>query len=316
MKKSFPVKLSPAYKDYLWGGERLKTVFRKESDLTPRAESWELALHPDGECTVASGDSRGLSFGAYLDWLGKEALGTAAAGLDRFPLLVKLIDASQDLSVQVHPADAYALREEGELGKTEMWYILEAEEGASLYYGFRRPVTREEYARAVEEERLTELLLRVPVKRGDCFFIEAGTVHAIGGGILLCEVQQNSNLTYRVFDYGRRDKAGNLRPLHTARALEVSSLAPAPAVCEVPEGEDVLLATCPYFTCRRLRPAGECRVPLDKTSFRSLLVTRGEGELSLAGEGLSLSMGDSVFIPAQEGAFTLCGDLEVILTHL
>ena len=316
MEKRFPVKLSPAYKDYLWGGERLRTVFSKKTDLSPLAESWELSLHPDGESRVASGPHAGRALSEYLSALGEEVLGTAAARFDRFPILIKLIDAKKDLSVQVHPDDAYALSHEGEYGKTEMWYILDAEEGAALYYGFRRPVTREEYERAIAEERLTELLLRVPVKRGDCFFIEAGTVHAIGAGILLAEIQENSNTTYRVYDYGRRDKDGNLRPLHTERALAVSTLSPAPAAKRPEEGEDVLLASCPYFTCRRLRVEGEACILLDEESFRSLLVTEGEGELIMEGKTLSLARGDSIFVPAQNGSLALRGKLEVILTHL
>jgi mannose-6-phosphate isomerase len=224
MTKYDPVKLSPTFKDYLWGGERLKNEFNKKCDMTPLAESWELSAHRDGQSVVIGGEYDGLSLTEYIERIGKEALGENSAKYDYFPLLIKLIDAKGDLSVQVHPSDEYALKNEGEYGKAEMWYILDCDEGACLYYGFSRTVSREEYADAIKEGRLCELLNRVPVKKGDVFFIPAGTVHAIGSGILICEIQQNSNTTYRVFDYNRRDKNGNLRPLHIEKALEVSCL--------------------------------------------------------------------------------------------
>ena len=244
MSNLHPVKLSPAFKDYLWGGERLKTEFNKNTDMTPLAESWELSAHKDGQSIVAEGDYKGMTLTAYLETLGKEALGTACEKYDYFPLLIKLIDAKGDLSVQVHPSDEYALEHEGEYGKTEMWYILDCEEGAALYYGFTKDTTIEEYEAAIKEGRLTDILNRVPVKRGDVFFIPAGTVHAIGAGILICEIQQNSNTTYRVYDNNRRDKNGNLRPHHVEKALAVSDLKKSPALPESPDGDNVLLAEC------------------------------------------------------------------------
>ncbi len=316
MKQLLPVKLSPAFKDYLWGGNKLKTDFGKKTDLLPLAESWELSAHRDGESTVSGGEFDGLPLTAYLERIGKAALGTAAARFDYFPVLIKFIDAKGDLSVQVHPDDAYARANEGEYGKTEMWYILDCEEGAALYYGFSRDITREEYENAIKSNTLTEILNRVPVKRGDVFFIPAGTVHAIGAGIVICEIQQNSNTTYRVYDYGRRDKNGNTRPLHIEKALEVSTLTSSPAITNTPDGQDVLLAACPYFTVRRLRIDGEASYESDTVSFRSLIVTHGCGKLTMHDETLTFKKGDSIFIPAQDAAFTLAGSCELILTHI
>lgn len=310
-----PVKLTPAFKDYLWGGQRLKTDFYKDTDLTPLAESWELSAHRDGQSTVATGVYRGMTFTAYLEVLGKAALGTACGKYDYFPLLIKLIDAKGDLSVQVHPSDEYALEHEGEYGKTEMWYVLDCEEGAALYYGFKEDTTREEYETAIKEGRLTDILNRVPVKRGDVFFIPAGTVHAIGAGILICEIQQNSNTTYRVYDYNRRDKNGNLRPLHVEKALAVSDLRKSPALPEIPDGEDVLLAECGYFAVRRLRFAGRGTVTATAESFTALTVTEGEGTLSDGESTLSFRKGDTLFIPAQEADFTITGACEMILSR-
>ena len=312
MSNLFPVKLTPAFKDYLWGGDRLKTEFNKNTDMTPLAESCELSAHKDGQSVVTTGDYAGLPLTDYIAALGKEALGTACEKYNYFPLLIKLIDAKGDLSVQVHPSDEYALEHEGEYGKTEMWYILDCEEGAALYYGFKEDTTREAYESAIKEGRLTDILNRVPVKRGDVFFIPAGTVHAIGAGILICEIQQNSNTTYRVYDYNRRDKDGNLRPLHVAKALEVSNLQKSPDLPATPEGADILLAECEYFEVRRLRVDGTTTVTADETSFVSLMVTDGEGILTFADGEIAFRKGDSLFIPAQNATFTVSGTCELI----
>ena len=311
-----PVKLAPAFKDYLWGGERLKTEFHKNTDLTPLAESWELSAHKDGQSVVTTGAYAGLPLGDYIAAIGREALGVNSRKYDYFPLLIKLIDAKGDLSVQVHPSDEYALTHEGEYGKTEMWYILDCDEGAALYYGFAQDTTREEYEAAIREGRLTDLLNRVPVKRGDVFFIPTGTVHAIGAGILICEIQQNSNTTYRVYDYDRRDKSGNLRPLHIEKALAVSYLNKSPALPPIPDGDDVLLAACSYFEARRLRFSGEGTVAVNGESFTSLTVTEGQGALLHDGGRLDFTKGDTLFIPAQEKIFAVNGNCEMILSRV
>ena len=310
--KYTPVKLRPAYKDYLWGGLRLKSEFNKNCDLERLAESWELSAHKDGQSRIAGGVHDGLTLSAYLDIVGHAVLGTSCQKYDYFPLLIKLIDAKGDLSVQVHPSDDYALAHEGEYGKTEMWYILDCEEGSSLYYGFSKDVTREAYESAIRDGRLTEILNQVPVKRGDVFFIPAGTVHAIGAGILICEIQQNSNTTYRVYDYNRRDKDGNLRPLHIEKALEVSCLDKSPALPEIPDGDNVLLASCSYFEVRRLRINGEGRIAVGEDSFISLMVTEGGGSLFFDGGRLDFAKGDSLLIPAQAANFRIAGKCEII----
>jgi mannose-6-phosphate isomerase len=312
MSNITPVKLTPAFKDYLWGGVRLKTEFNKNCDFDRVAESWELSAHKDGQSVVCGGAYDGLTLTAYVDALGKAALGTNSAKYDYFPLLIKLIDAKGDLSVQVHPSDAYALEHEGEYGKTEMWYVLDCDEGAALYYGFTRDITREEYETAIKDGKLTDILNRVDVKRGDVFFIPAGTVHAIGAGILICEIQQNSNTTYRVYDYNRRDKDGNLRPLHVAKALEVSNLQKSPDLPATPDGEDILLAACEYFEVRRLRVDSTTAVTADETSFVSLMATDGAGVLSFDGGEIPFEKGDSLFIPAQNATFTVSGKCELV----
>lgn len=312
-----PVKLSPAFKDYLWGGERLRTDFHKQSDLVPLAESWELSAHRDGESTVSGGEFDGLSLTAYLEAIGgKRALGTHADRFDYFPVLIKFIDAKKDLSVQVHPDDAYALEHEGEYGKTEMWYVLDCEEGAALYYGFSRDVTKEEYATAIQNGTLTDLLCRVPVRKGDVFFIPAGTVHAIGAGIVICEIQQNSNTTYRVYDYNRRDKDGNLRPLHVEKALAVSSLGKAPERYSLPDAAEVRIATSEYFKVTRLRVHERLPQYISVYSFHALTVTEGSGVLITNEEEIPFRKGDTIFIPAQTAKYVLEGTCELILTQI
>ena len=316
MNKKRPVKLSPAYKDYLWGGERLKTYYGKQTELSPLAESWELSVHKDGQSIVASGECQGMTFGDYLDLIGKAALGKRAERFDYFPLLIKFIDAKQQLSVQVHPSDEYAFSNEGEYGKTEMWYVIDCDDGASLYYGFSRDVTREEYRKAIDDGRLTDLLWEVPVKRGDVFFIPSGTVHAIGAGILICEIQQNSNTTYRVFDYNRRDKNGNLRDLHVDKAVEVSCLEKSRKIEVVSDGDEVTLASCEYFDVKRLDLDGEKEIFVDEESFLSLIAIQGDAVLSFKDEKMKICAGESVFIPADAGAMLLNGKCQLILSRI
>ncbi len=294
-------KLIPECKDNLWGGTRLIEKYGKITDKSPCAESWELSCHKDGPSRLSDGR-------LITEALGDEELGENIKGFPFFPMLIKLIDAKENLSVQVHPSDAYALKNENSFGKTEMWYIVEADEGAGIYLGFTREVTRSEAEAAIRENRLTELLNFFPVKAGDCFFIPSGTIHAIGGGCLISEIQQNSNLTYRVYDYGRRDKDGNTRELHVEKALAVSDF----GKYERRALPDRLLGISKYFTVRKVCVSGEVRFPLDGRTFKSFTVVRGAGRLG----DEKISAGDSYFIPATEKEFTLSGDMDIILSEV
>jgi len=313
MSNLSPVKLSPAFKDYLWGGIKLKEKYNKKSDLDIVAESWEMSCHKDGQSVVATGEYRGKTLSEYVEILGKSALGKKAEKFSYFPLLIKFIDAKDNLSIQVHPADDYALKVEGEYGKTEMWYVLEAEEGAYLYYGFNQDITKEEFAERIKNNTILEVLNKVNVKKGDVFFIDAGTVHAIGAGLMICEIQQNSNTTYRVYDYDRRDKEGNARPLHVDKAIEVSKLTKA---LELKESDDDVLATCEYFTVKKVIVKGDNKVSVNDDSFVSLIVVDGDGAVALGDDKLAVTKGDSIFVPAQKGEIALAGDMEVIVSSL
>ena len=223
-----PFLLQPAAKDYLWGGSRLNDDFGKQIPVSPLAETWECSTHPDGLSVVSSGAYAGMTLREVLSlhpaYLGSHPL-LLTGGRPELPILVKLIDAKKDLSIQVHPDDAYALSHENSLGKTEMWYVLHAAKDAQLIYGFRQNVTREQVIEGVQSGSLGNQLNHVPVAKDDVFFIEPGTVHAIGAGVLLAEVQESSNLTYRLYDYNRIDKNGEKRPLHVDKALDVANLA-------------------------------------------------------------------------------------------
>ena len=294
-------KLYPECKDYIWGGEKLKTKYGKITDKSPCAESWELSFHKDGMTRLSDGRT-------LAEAVTPADIGTRAAKFENFPVLIKFIDALSDLSVQVHPSDEYALKNENSYGKTEMWYVVEAEEGAGIYLGFKESITKEEFAEAIREKRLTELLNFFEVKAGDCFFIPSGTIHAIGKGCLICEIQQNSNLTYRVYDYGRVDKFGKERELHIDKALAVTNTEKfAPTVFP---GD--VLGECEYFKVRKLSLSGSAVLKADKDSFNAVTCISGEGKI----DGQNLSTGDTFFVPAGYGEYTLTGNAEIILTEI
>ena len=300
------LKLVPECKDNIWGGVKLKEKYGKQTDKDPVAESWELSFHKDGPTRLANGKT-------LQEEVTAKELGRNCDGFPFFPMLVKLIDAKQDLSVQVHPSDAYALEHENSFGKTEMWYIVEAEKGAGIYLGFKKDVTQEEYETAIKENTLTDLLNFFEVKAGDCYFIPSGTIHAIATGCLICEIQQNSNLTYRVYDYGRRDKNGNLRELHVEKALKVTDLQKyeyTPLNLKTAQGE--LLGLSRYFTTTSVVVQGEASVTADKNSFKCITCVDGEGNA----DGKAVKAGDSLFVPAGYGKVKLSGDMRLIMAEV
>lgn len=300
------VKLYPECKDNLWGGVKLRDKYGKQTKKTPVAESWELSFHKDGPTRLADGKT-------LQESATEKDLGENCKDFPFFPTLAKFIDAKQDLSVQVHPSDAYALANENSFGKTEMWYIVEAEKGAGIYLGFKKPVTKAEYEKAIAEHTLTELLNFFEVKAGECYFIPSGTIHAIGAGCLICEIQQNSNLTYRVYDYGRKDANGKERELHVEKALQVTALdkyAYTPLGLESEQGE--LLGLSRYFTTTAVNVNGEKKLFADKNSFKFIACVDGKGGI----DGKEIALGDSYFVPAGYGDFTLSGKMRLIVAEV
>ncbi|MBP0956246.1 MAG: class I mannose-6-phosphate isomerase [Oscillospiraceae bacterium] len=317
-----PIKLKPAFKDYLWGGTRLRDDFGKDCDFEKIAESWELSCHKDGNSVVAEGEFAGLTLAEYIEKNGKKVLGTNCDKFENFPILIKLIDAKDNLSVQVHPDNEYAMRVEGEYGKTEMWYIVDCDEGATLLYGFKHEISKEEFRERIENNTLLEVTNAVPVKKGDVFFIQAGTLHAIGKGILIAEIQQNSNTTYRIYDYGRVGADGKPRQLHIDKAVDVTNLCPAkPYPVTDPVQKDgwseKRLSSCEYFTVDALEIDTRASLEADNKSFVHILVTEGgcvfSAENSSAAE---LGKGDSLFVPAGLGKFELTGSCSAVMTHI
>lgn len=319
------VKLAPAFKDYLWGGTRLKEIYHKNCEYDMIAESWELSAHTDGQSTVVSGRHKGMLFGEYLERIGKESLGWKCRSLARFPILIKFIDAKEALSVQVHPDDDYALEEENEYGKNEMWYVVDCEPDAYIYCGFTREVSVDEVREKIHDHTILEILNKIPVKKGDVYFIPAGTVHAIGKGLLICEVQQSSACTYRLYDYDRRDRFGNYRELHLEKALDVMSRIPwMPQKLEdgVVSGagyDERLLCSCKYFICTFYAVKGEMELAMTEDSFLSVLCLTGQGLLSIADSDfppMSFSAGESIFLPRAESVCRIEGNCEVIVTKV
>ena len=314
-----PLKLSPHFTDYLWGGRKLVTDFNKHCDYDKVAESWELSCHKDGHSVITNGEFAGKTLQEYIDANGKAVLGTDCDKFENFPILIKLIDARDNLSVQVHPKNEYALKVEGEYGKTEMWYIVDCEPGATLLYGFKEPISKEEFKERIENNTLLEVTNAVEVHKGDCFFIEAGTLHAIGKGILIAEIQQNSNTTYRIYDYGRVGADGKPRQLHIDKALDVTELRlPTPPAKEPKESKDGYdvepLAACEYFNVKKLDINEKAELIADEKSFHAVMILSNEATIKYEGGKLDLIKGDTVFIPANMGKYSIIGNCEAILT--
>lgn len=313
-----PIKLNPVFKEIIWGGNRLKTEYNKKSSLNNIAESWELTVRPDGMNTIIGGEFDGCTMQEYIEKNGENVVSNKKEPF--FPLLIKFIDAEDNLSVQVHPDDEYGLKNANSLGKTEMWYIIDAKPGAQLVYGLKPGVTVEEFKTAIEENKVEEKLNYVNVKKGDVFFIPSGLVHAIGSGILLAEIQQNSNITYRVYDYNRIGKDGKPRELHVQDALNVIVNRNPDEIEKIQYSANVknnnTLACCEYFNVEKHNIDGHLQFSTNVESFASLLCLSGKGNIIYNDEIFTLEKGDSYFIPASLGSFTVEGSLEIIISKI
>jgi len=326
-KKNCPFLLAPAAKNYLWGGDKLNTVFSKGIDMSPLAETWECSTHPNGQSIVASGPYTGLTLSEVLK-VHPEYVGThpqAPAG--DIPILVKFIDARLDLSIQVHPSDEYAFKfENGQRGKTEMWYVIDAEKDASVIYGFRHNTSEKKVREALASNKLERFLNRVPAKKNDVFFIESGTIHAIGKGCLIAEIQESSDLTYRLYDYGRVDKYGKSRELHVEKALKVmnrkaSDTPKQPVrVLRYKNGRATeLLGRCRYFQVERMlvntqRTREMADYQTGTSTFQILLCYSGCGVLinTLDQTSINLFQGDCVFVPANSVPMKIHGRMKLL----
>ncbi len=301
----YPLRFTPIFKERLWGGNKLREILKKEV-IGPRiGESWEISTVNNNVSEVANGVLVGRSLTSLIQEFGPRLVGGKVHKQfrDDFPLLIKFIDAEKDLSIQLHPNDELAKKRHNSFGKTEMWHIMQAEKGARLIMGFSREVTKEEYQQHLNDKRLTELLHYEEVVSGDTFFIETGTIHAIGAGILLAEIQQTSDITYRVYDFDRKDKDGKPRELHTELALDAIDLK-GRQDHKVHYHKDVnstnAMVQCPYFTTDYISVKGE--VILDHTvkdSFFIYLCVSGSAALQVHGERYGISKGETLLVPAE-----------------
>ena len=317
------IKLEPVFKDYLWGGTRLRDEYGKQSDLDIIAESWELSTHPAGNSIIASGTHKGMLFGEYIDKYREEVVGWKCKAFSKFPILIKLIDSRQALSVQVHPDDDFAMAYENEYGKNEMWYIVDCDEDAFIYCGFNKNLTEAEISERLRHNIIEEVLNKIPVHKGDAYFIPAGTVHAIGKGILICEIQQNSNCTYRLYDYNRRDKNGNLRELHIDKALQVLNMdkyepynSNNDEIADENENVKKELCACKYFEVTAVKLKEKYDFTVDLSSFTAIVAVNGNGTIKTGAQSIAFKRGETMFLPAGIGDVRVNGNCELVISHI
>ena len=319
-KNLYPLKLKPVLKDIIWGGQRLASEYGKSDDPNKKiAESWELAVHKNGVNIIENGEYAGKS----LEDLFKadKSIVSPDYNSDKFPLLIKFIDAEQNLSVQVHPDNEYAQKHENEFGKTEMWYIIDAKPGAKIVYGLNDNYMREDLQNFINENKFEDCLNYIEVKPGDVYFIPAGLVHAIGEGILIAEIQQNSDTTYRFYDYNRIDANGNPRELHIKQALDVCIKTKTEYVNPKIKYDNIIwletLSQCEYFIVNKILVKNINKATIDCTEyFCSAICIDGQGEIIYKRKKYKIKKGDSYFFPAGIDKSEINGSLEIIITNL
>lgn len=317
-----PCKIVPYISSTIWGGKRLIEEYGVKTDKENAAEAWVLSCHPNGCGVISGGELDGKTLREVYE-ADRSICGSKGEKFKEFPILIKFIDARDNLSIQVHPDEEYARRVENGAGKTECWYILDCDDDAELALGFKKTIDRETFRASIKDNTLMDYVEKVKVKKGDFFFIEAGTLHAICKGVLLAEVQQNSDMTYRVYDYDRRGKDGKPRELHVEKAVDVTNTVPFAPV--EPSKEDMakfntdarqLLTSCDLFSVCHVNCADTYAESANADSFVSLLVLSGEGTFTCGDTVLPLTKGESVFVPASAGAFTVKGEIELLETRI
>lgn len=310
-------RLTPIYKDYLWGGNKLQSKYHKnDTDKEIVAESWELSTHPDGISRI---NNELLS--EYLKE-NPQILGAKCKENDS-PLLIKYIDAKGKLSIQVHPDDVYAKMNEHDNGKTELWYVVEADENAYIYLGLKQTITKSEFCEAISTSTITDCLNKVSVKKGNVFLVEPGTLHSIGEGCLIAEIQKKSNITYRAYDFNRKDQNGNLRPLHIDKALEVTNLKqsnhdglPDEIIKQTTSTTIERLKTCDYFTVDYYAIKNKETFNVNEESFKVLMLTTGNAAVSTGEETVFLEQGESIFLSAGDYEVSVTGVCEFLIVSL
>lgn len=317
----YPLFFKPVYKEIIWGGRNLESVFSRALPPGNIAESWEVCCHKSGTSMVSKGPLSEKTLAELIDNDKLGLLGSKCLHMDRFPLLIKFLDANDKLSVQVHPDNDYGLRVEGDLGKTEMWYILDAKPDARLIYGTKPGVAREDFEKAAISGNLEECLNFVPVKKGDTIYIPAGTLHAILDGIILAEIQQNSDTTYRVYDWNRVDKNGKSRELHISKALDVINFhfkgeITSPAAHNHNGYSSSTLVSCEFFTVEKIDITDEYS---DKTNGETFIIftsTNGSGKVVHNEREYEIKPGTTFMVPASMGEFKIVGEMTLLKSYL
>ncbi|RAK20386.1 mannose-6-phosphate isomerase type 1 [Anoxybacillus vitaminiphilus] len=311
-----PIFLRPIFQERIWGGTKLRDLYGYDIPSERTGECWAISAHPNGQSVVRFGEFEGMTLGELWDEH-RELFGHYDS--DRFPLLTKILDANEDLSVQVHPHDEYArIYENGELGKTECWYVIDCEEDAEIIFGHNAS-TKEELVEMIEKGQWDKLLRRVKVKPGDFFYVPSGTIHALCSGLLILETQQSSDTTYRVYDYDRRDKDGNLRELHLEKAIDVTTVPHVqekvePAVVKTAGATITTFVESEYFTVYKWDVHHQLELEQDKP-FMLVSVIDGEGTIGTEEGEWEIRKGDHFILPYQLGTFRINGNVQMIVSH-
>lgn len=312
-----PLFMEPIYKDYIWGGTRLKEYLKKDIKTDTAAESWEVSTNDAGLSKIQTGQTlKELFEDASIK---EEIFGTKTKNMKEFPLLIKFIDAKDNLSVQVHPNDEYALKYENDKGKTEMWYVMDCDEDAKIICGIKEGIKQEEISNTIREGKIREILNEVSIHKGDVIFIPSGTIHAILKGTLICEIQQNSNLTYRVYDWDRIGKDGKPRELHIQKAIDVIKKDLEQKIVttsnqKVDTCNNVI--TCDYFKVDTISISSKYKKTSNVETFEAIMIVEGNGKIKTNGKEYKVRLGDSFIIPASLGEYEIEGNIKLLKTYL
>lgn len=312
----YPLLFEPIFKERIWGGTKLKEILNKSFDGSQIGESWELSTVENDISVVANGAFEGMNLNQLIEKYPTEVLGIKTIQYfgNNFPLLFKFIDAKEDLSIQVHPNDALAKERHNSFGKTEMWYVMQADDNARLVVGFKDKTNKKEYQEHLENKTLVAVLNEAPVKVGDAFFLETGTVHAIGAGVLIAEIQQTSDITYRLYDWDRVDVNGVGRELHTDLALDAINFEPTNTKLdyEVVKNKSVNLVECPFFKTNILQISDIYNWKKTKESFTVLMCTEGSFTINMLHFKAEFKKGDTILIPAIIDSFDIIGEASLL----
>ncbi|OMQ09908.1 type I phosphomannose isomerase catalytic subunit [[Flexibacter] sp. ATCC 35103] len=318
--KSYPLQFEPILKDRIWGGEKLKTILHKPIVSNITGENWELSTVEGDVSVVANGVLKGKSLMELIDEMPNEILGTKVYKRfgKQFPLLFKYLDAREDLSIQVHPNDKLAKERHNSFGKTEMWYVMQADPDSRIIVGFKESSSKEEYLKNLEDKTLVSILDDVKAKAGDVFFLETGTVHAIGAGLVVAEIQQTSDITYRLYDFDRVDAQGNKRELHVDLALDAINYnkTDTQKKYERKANSSNVVVDCPYFTTNFIPLEDKVEVAKTGETFTVYMCIEGNFEIEYNGFKQSYKKGDTVLVPAEINAFILNGKASILEIYI